>query len=134
MIKKLYDDGQEIYTLPGGSQDPGETLDQTVIREVYDETAAKVQVVGLLNVYEHSRQSGKEPGVIKHKIEFAFLCKVDEHYKPKMGKSPDPHQIAVEWIYLNSLNKLKLHPSGLSEILKEITLPEQSIYLGNIAS
>ena len=45
--KNLFGDGQEMYTLP------------TVIREVYVETAAKVEVVGLVNVYEHNSQSVK---------------------------------------------------------------------------
>lgn len=133
LLKKHYDNHQISYTLPGGTQEPGETLEQTVIREVYEEVAAKVSVSGLLNVYEHSRASRKEQGVIKHKIEFAFLCHLEEDYQAQMGSHPDPHQVAVEWIANDLLSELTLSPTRLSVILSNCSLPGSNIYLGNVS-
>ncbi len=92
--------------LPGGHQEPGEALDQAVIREVYEETAAKVSVLDLVLVYEHIYPSKKEQRVVTHSIEFAFLCSIEGHYKSEMGKHPDHHQVAVEWIDVSSLKGL----------------------------
>lgn len=132
LLKKRYDDDQISYTLPGGTQEPGETLEQAVIREVFEEVAAKVSVSKLVNVYEHSRESRKEPGIIKHKIEFAFLCHLEQDYQPQMGTHPDPHQVAVAWIANDCLSELTLSPQRLSKILSGDLLSGPNIYLGTV--
>jgi len=132
LLKKRYEDNQISYTLPGGTQEPGETLEQTVVREVYEEVAARVSVSRLINVYEHSRVSRKDPAIIKHKIEFAFLCQLEEVYQPQMGVHPDPHQVAVEWIHNDLLPELTLSPERLSEILSIDSFTESNIYLGKV--
>ena len=121
-----------IYTLPGGHQEPGEALDQAVIREVYEETASKVSVLDLVRVYEHIYPSRKEQDGLNHSIEFAFLCSIEGLYKPEMGKHPDPHQVAVEWIDICSLKGLSFYPARLPEILTTLKLTNQKIYSGDM--
>ena len=133
LSKKKYDDGSIIYTLPGGTQEPGESLEQAVIREVYEEVAAKVSVIKLLNIYEHQRNSKKHYGNIIHKIEFAFLCHLKEVYQPKMGDIPDPHQVAVEWQKIDCLAQLTLSPKRLPEVIKRYMTLDANIYLGDIS-
>lgn len=132
LLKKQYENGQVVYTLPGGTQEPGEPLEQAVIREVHEEVAARVSVLDLVHIYEHSRPSKTEAGLIKHKVEFAFLCTLEGRYRPTMGRHPDPHQVAVEWIDLDVLHGLTLAPAKLSEVLTTFTSPTRKIYLGNI--
>ena len=132
MLKKIYEDCQIFYSLPGGHQEPGEALDQAVIREVYEETAAIVSVLDLVRVYEHIYPSRKEQGVINHSIEFAFLCSIEGLYKPEMGKHPDPHQVAVEWMDMRSLKGLSFYPTRLPEILTTLKLTNQKIYAGDM--
>ncbi|WP_373018554.1 NUDIX domain-containing protein [Thiomicrorhabdus sp.] len=132
LIKKQYEDGRVIYTLPGGTQEPGETLENTVVREVFEEVAAEVKVNGMVNLYEHSRPSKKQPDVTKHKVEFAFLCELKAPYTPQNGHHPDPHQVSVEWIDLDSLKALTLDPKQLPEVLQRIKLPDNPVYLGYI--
>jgi len=132
LLKKQYEDGLVIYTLPGGTQETGESLEQAVIREAYEEVAAHVSVIDLVNIYEHRRPSRKETNVIKHKVEFAFLCRLEGEYKPAMGTHPDPHQVAVEWIDMHALADLPLYPAKLSEILATFVQPSRKIYLGNV--
>jgi ADP-ribose pyrophosphatase YjhB (NUDIX family) len=37
----------DLYAIPGGAQEIGETISQTVVREVQEETGITVQVTGL---------------------------------------------------------------------------------------
>ena len=39
------------WALPGGRMDPGETMEQTVVREVKEETGLDVQVVRVIGEY-----------------------------------------------------------------------------------
>eukprot|EP01104_Vermistella_antarctica_P019677 TRINITY_DN784_c0_g1_i1.p2 TRINITY_DN784_c0_g1~~TRINITY_DN784_c0_g1_i1.p2 ORF type:complete len:141 (+),score=11.56 TRINITY_DN784_c0_g1_i1:92-514(+) len=53
---------REGYALPGGGQDPGESMQEAVIRECLEEVGAAVTVVRLLCVYEHKCPSDSEAG------------------------------------------------------------------------
>ena len=127
MLKKQYDDGQVIYTLPGGGQAPGESLEEALVREVYEETAARVDPGALIGVYEHQRRSSSKQDEYRHKVEFAFMCYLQGDYIPQMGPTPDKRQVAVEWVAINQLYQLELSPKRLYELFP---LPEMSI--GNL--
>ena len=116
LIRKEYEDGRILYTLPGGSQNPGETLREALIRELYEETAATVEIFDLVKVYEHQQRSKSDPALIKHKVEFAFHCRIVGTYSPVLGPKPDPHQTEVAWIDTRSLSTLNLYPDELHKI------------------
>ncbi len=129
LIKKEYEDGSILYTLPGGSQNPGEILQETLIREMVEETAATVNIIELIKVYEYQQVSKRDSGLIKHKVEFAFHCSIEGTYTPILGPHPDPHQTDVTWINKKILSTINLHPHQLKNILLHEALPD--IYLGS---
>jgi ADP-ribose pyrophosphatase YjhB (NUDIX family) len=131
LIKKQYENGDISYTLPGGTQEAGELLEQSLVREVFEEVAAHIEPVDLIHVYEHQRPSKKSPNVIRHKIEFAFLCKLIGNYQPQNGHAPDSHQVAVEWVSLTQLNKLDLNPINLAQIVNNMSSANTNTYLAS---
>jgi 8-oxo-dGTP diphosphatase len=62
------------YELPGGGVDQGEEIEETIIREVYEETNLTVVIHDLLEEIEYVSHGGKK---ITHK--FIFLCLLDEN-------------------------------------------------------
>jgi 8-oxo-dGTP pyrophosphatase MutT (NUDIX family) len=44
----------EVWCLPGGHVDPGESLAQTAIREAYEETGLEVELLRLVGVYSRT--------------------------------------------------------------------------------
>lgn len=52
------------WSIPGGAQDLGETLEQTAVREVLEETGIHIRVTGLLDVIDHIDRD--EQGHIRH--------------------------------------------------------------------
>ncbi|MDG6774226.1 NUDIX domain-containing protein [Thiomicrorhabdus sp. ZW0627] len=132
LIKKQYEDGRVHYTLPGGTQEPGETLEEALVREVFEEIGAEIMTKTMTKVYEHSRPSRKQPDITKHKIEFAFLCELKTPYTPRNGLHPDSHQVSVEWIDIDNLKTLTLDPEQLAEVLQQLTIPDNPFYLGRI--
>ncbi|WP_169514483.1 NUDIX hydrolase [Actinokineospora enzanensis] len=41
----------DLYSIPGGGQEPGETLSQTAVRETKEETGIDIRVTGLVGLY-----------------------------------------------------------------------------------
>lgn len=134
LIKKRRSDGQEIYTLPGGTQEAGEALESTVVREVFEEIGAKIRVCHLSNVFEHTRPGLSNPNNQKHKIEFAFECEFELPYQPKLGPHPDPNQITTEWVPLAHLNYISLDPMGLAKILPNIYRKQEGHYYNLVSA
>jgi 8-oxo-dGTP pyrophosphatase MutT (NUDIX family) len=49
LLTKRADNG--LWCLPGGGVDPGESVDETVIREAWEETGLTIRVLRLIGVY-----------------------------------------------------------------------------------
>ena len=57
----------DLWNLPGGTLEPGKTVEQAVIREVKEETGLDVAVEKLTGVYSKEN---------KNEIVFSFVCQV----------------------------------------------------------
>jgi len=45
-----------LWTIPGGGMEPGETIAQTAVREVQEETGIDVEVVSLIGIYSNPHE------------------------------------------------------------------------------
>ena len=52
LVKRLHPPRQHEWSLPAGKQEAGETLRETVTREVFEETGVVVDVLGLIDVVD----------------------------------------------------------------------------------
>lgn len=84
------------WALPGGRVDPGETVEQTIVREVKEETGLDVAVVRKIGEYhEQGAQDGEEYDYYPA----CFLVK-------KLGGEIKKQESEIEEIKLFSLNKV----------------------------
>jgi len=103
----------EFYVLPGGGQEHGESIDETLVREVLEEVSLVVEIEQLLFINEFIAKRDSlfpelEPDV--HQIDFTFLCKVRSSNEAKVGELPDVHQVGIAWIPLKEITDYELHP------------------------
>lgn len=103
-----YNDNGIHYNLPGGGLEPGETILEGVIREVFEETTAEVDVGPLALIYEFAphKQSGDYNVNDKHGLHLIYECTLKNNSIPRLPQNPDPHQSAVK---MDSYRGARLH-------------------------
>lgn len=125
--EKLHPEKGLYYTLPGGRQDPGETLPECLKRECREEVGADVTVGSLLHVAEVYRfKAGSADR--QHRIDFVFACSVPEDYTPVLGSHPDPHQTGTRWI--TAENSQQLRPAYVTKLFPVGCTRGPEVYLG----
>jgi 8-oxo-dGTP pyrophosphatase MutT (NUDIX family) len=68
---------QELWSVPGGSMDPGERLDEAVVREVREETGLEVVPVALIGVYSGPEYAFVYPnGDLVQPVTTFFECRI----------------------------------------------------------
>jgi len=129
--KQGYSDG-ERFALPGGGQDPGETLREALLRECQEEIGTQVRIHDLIHVADYFKKRDTEPPSTRHLVEFLFRCEVPDAYAPMNGEHPDKHQVEVVWAQLDLLPGMPLYPRSLATFLGQRLSTAPGVYMGVI--
>jgi 8-oxo-dGTP diphosphatase len=129
--KQGYPDG-ERFALPGGGQDPGETLREALLRECREEIGTQVLIHDLVHVADYFKPRDTDPPSTRHLVEFLFRCEVPDAYVPTNGEHPDKHQVEVVWALLESLPDMPLFPRSLASFLGQGFAASPTVYMGVI--
>jgi ADP-ribose pyrophosphatase YjhB (NUDIX family) len=95
------------WALPGGGHDIGESIADTVVREVREETGIDVEVTGIVGVYTDPRHViAYDDGEVRQQFSIAFTA------RPIGGslRTSDESR-AVAWIDPGRLDELDIHPT-----------------------
>ncbi len=95
-----------LWNLPGGRQQPGELLAETVVREVLEETGLRVEVDQLAYVsesYDGERHFLNATFLVRPSIDFAPLRKAQRRCAQDDKGSGKDHVVGVEWIPISEL-------------------------------
>jgi ADP-ribose pyrophosphatase YjhB (NUDIX family) len=128
LVVKFDDENGPHYNYPGGGHEEGETLHQTAAREVKEETDADVEVGRLLLIVESAPFEVDYVYGPTHYLKFFFECKLKPGSILKLPETPDPNEIAVEWLPFDSLAKELVIPD-ISEALPKALKRYREIFV-----
>ncbi|WP_297637333.1 NUDIX domain-containing protein [uncultured Clostridium sp.] len=125
LVSKINDKGDIFYIMPGGGQNVGELLEETVIRECAEELGVEVKPKSLEFVVEGMK------GESFHRVDLVFLCDyIGEIKNVKLNR--DKNQVGAKWISIENLINEPLYPKKLKiQIMHLFNSEKTEVYLGN---
>ena len=103
------------WSIPGGRVEPGETLAEAAVREVFEETGVPVRLDGVLRV-EHT------PGD-DCRMRVLYTASPIDDTPPKT--SADEESLGAAWLTLDEIRQRPLRGSDLSALLESIVQGRQ---------
>lgn len=98
LIKRKKDPYKDTLALPGGFVEYSETAEQAIIREVFEETSLKIEVLDILGIYSDPKRDPRG-----HVMTIVFISKI---HGGKELQGDDAKEI--HWIKLKEIDKIKL--------------------------
>ena len=115
-------DGNE-YALPGGTVKLGETTEETLVREYYEETGSDIIIKKLLwteeSIWEYN---GKK----QHGIAFYYLIDLQDDsifQRSEFVSQKDNCNIVLGWMPVNDLENIIIYPEFVKEEIHRINEP-----------
>lgn len=133
LVIKCRDEKGDFYLLPGGGQEPGEILPETLRRECAEEISVEVEVGRFLLMREYigrNHEWAEEESDV-HQLELMFACWIKDDQEPRPGDLLDQWQTDIEWLPLDRLDEFRIYPKILARILPNHTLRLADPYLGD---
>lgn len=97
----------DLWALPGGAHEIGESLSETVVREVKEETGCDVQVTGISGTYTNpGHVIAYDNGEVRQQFSICFRARLIGGEARTSSESK-----AVSWVDPEVLGQLSMHPS-----------------------
>jgi 8-oxo-dGTP diphosphatase len=101
------------WSLPGGALELGETLQQGIVREVFEETGLTVSPVGVVEILDRITPDEESGRVRYHYVLVDFVCRVIGG-TPLVGSDADE----LRWVERNELARHTVAPITVRVIEK----------------
>ncbi|GAA2748364.1 NUDIX domain-containing protein [Terrabacter aerolatus] len=106
-VLMIHKTDNDKWALPGGGHEPGESISETVEREVKEETGYDVTVEAITGVYTNPRHvMAYDDGEVRQQFSIAFKARLVGGDRRTSSESSE-----VEWLTSAEIDSLPIHPS-----------------------
>ncbi|MBQ8451576.1 MAG: NUDIX hydrolase [Clostridia bacterium] len=100
------------YSIPGGTLEDNESVHETVLREVFEETGADILPIKIVGKYYHTAKNFNYNGIIfdSNRVEYFYFCRFREFKNNNHGLSGefDDGDIEMEFLDYEDVMKARL--------------------------
>jgi ADP-ribose pyrophosphatase YjhB (NUDIX family) len=97
----------ELWTIPGGTMEPGETIAETAVREVKEETGINVEIVSLVGIYTNPGHVVEySDGEVRQQFSVCFVCR---RLGGELATSDETSE--VRYFSRAEIERMEIHPS-----------------------
>lgn len=98
----------DLWALPGGGHDVGESIADTAAREVQEETGVDVEVAGVVGLYTNPNHvMAYDDGEVRQQFSICFSARLVGGQAREDGTETKE----VRWVDVDDLDNLNIHPS-----------------------
>jgi ADP-ribose pyrophosphatase YjhB (NUDIX family) len=106
-ILMVHKTDNDLWALPGGAMDVGESMADAVIREVKEETGVDVEVTGLVGIYSNPNHvMAYDDGEVRQQCSICFTTRL---LGGRLATSSETKE--VRFVAPGDLDALNIHPS-----------------------
>jgi ADP-ribose pyrophosphatase YjhB (NUDIX family) len=103
----VHNTDNDLWALPGGGMDVGESMADTVVREVKEETGIDVEVTGVVGIYTNPNHvMAYDDGEVRQQCSICFTTRL---LGGQLATSSETSE--VEFVAPDRLDSLNIHPS-----------------------
>lgn len=115
----------DLWALPGGGHEIGESIADSVVREVKEETGYDVEVTGLSGTYTNPRHvMAYDDGEVRQQFSLCFRARLMGGALQTSSESK-----AVEWVAPTDVDELPMHPS-MRERIRHGLATDSQVHIG----
>ncbi|MEE4493758.1 NUDIX hydrolase [Streptomyces sp. BE230] len=116
----------DLWALPGGGHDIGESIGDTVVREVVEETGITVQIDSIVGLYTNPEHVlAYDDGEVRQQFSICFRAHPTGGTLRTSSESKE-----VRWVAPADLGKLNIHPSMRLRIQHGLDDSRHEPYIG----
>ena len=121
------------YALPGGGQHWAEPLHEALRRECLEELGVEIEIGPLRFVRDYIADNHEfaDEDSGQHGVELMFVCKIVRG-EPGRGTDPDPGQLGLEWLPVDTLEEHRLYPKSLRPLVRRMDDASVPVYLVDV--
>jgi 8-oxo-dGTP diphosphatase len=125
LLMRYHYGNTDVFNLPGGNVDAGETLAQTVVRELLEELGIDIEVEQMLLTGEVILPEQKND--VLHCVFRATISNGEPLLNPK-----ETSALALVWQPIDALGEIEMYPNVGKELQNLIETNAAGAYLGKI--